>query len=499
MLSLAVAAAMAIPVSAETVKTLPFHIGESTFCFFPNGYMQDASNAFLYRIENNIDGKYGDFFDKVAIFYGPDRFADFQPIAKSTLVPKFIFCDGEYLPVKGISGCFSASTAPEVFLQDCVSYISDNSFKGADEITSLILPVELRYLGTNALGEMKSLKNLYFRSPLPPDCKVEILNDFSEICSIGRPKDFKLQDSYITPFGTVKDMIHPNVFIPKGSQSFYANNQVTYEFRFNTDVNWGMQVAEYEPELMPLLNPSGDKGLEYGSIGNFEAELLKATAATGNVTVPATVTSDSYETGVSLKENPASVKGIGYRAFTGSGAENVEISDGCVYIKDEAFSGSELKSLVIPPSVRFVGYEILSDSPSVESVTVLLPTEGEPPIYNSRAFYGVSPTATLYIDTHSKMVDVKGYPFRWFNRIVDINSGVESIIDDESLCISAKGGVGVIVLDNSSDNEADVCITSVSGILLYNGKVASGTTEISAQPGIYILRQEGITTKLIVK
>lgn len=179
--SIIIGAIFSFTVKGVVVESDIYHIGDAELCFYPNGFIGENGEAHLYRIERNNDGSFGRYHSAVASFYGPDIFqSPVKPLGRNMIVPKFIFADGDYLPVNAIQGAFEASTAHEVYLQDNIVRIDANTFLNAKNIETLTVPGGIDFLGINALAGMDALKTMYFRSPLPPRCEIST-SQLSEI------------------------------------------------------------------------------------------------------------------------------------------------------------------------------------------------------------------------------------------------------------------------------------------------------------------------------
>ncbi len=497
LLALALGSTVFHNANAVVVDSKIYQVGDSKLCFFPNGYIGENGEAHLYGIENNDEGLFGKYFTKTASFFGPDIFSSSTtPLSQNMVIPKFIFAEGEYLPVNAIKGAFNSSTLNEVCLQDNIMRIEALSFHNASNLQTITLPVSLTFLGDRALAGMENLGKVFFRSPLPPACEIST-PQLQEILNIGTDIS-NLPYRFETPFGSNEtigssDFIENIEFqIPKGSYAFYFAHPLFNKF--------SLSLKEYQPEMIPVVNRISDAGFSFANIGNFCVE-VRDLVTTGNKTeIPAEVYSDTFDMGIDMRENSYSVKGIGYKFLANvDNIDEIIIPDGVEYILEEAFKGCSAKTITIGRDVRFIGFNAFSEMRNLESVFWELPDEG-PVVYPESLFTDVPETATLFIDKESSLIDLRTAPFNRFKNIEQIQNGVDDIrLNAYSENISAIGGEGEVIIKNFSDKPLPVTITDLSGVILFRGNVQQGEQIINVPSGFCILRSGEYNVKLIVK
>lgn len=482
----------------ETVSTIPFQVGDAQLCFYPNGYVDGNAEPLLYQIVDNSNHQYGSRYKKVAVFCGRNTFADTDATIDTNLIlPKFIFCDGELLPVAGIDGGFKNATARMIWLQDNVSRLEDFAFEGADNIASLTLPANLTYLGSESLANMESISAIYFRGTLPPDSKIDLTSQFSEIWSMGSSVG-KMPDKYETPFGDSKtlsevdpELGRPKLLVPEGTFSFYTQNPL-----FN---GLSLRISEYKP-LYPQIKATGiPEGMAFVAVGDFRAEIQDYPNAPAEVVLPAEISSFSYKMGYDMTKNPYRLAGIGKDFMSGqNGVEEIVIPEGVEYIKEGAFKGCSARRVSIGKDVRYIAHDVFADMPNLRDVEWTLP-EGGYAYYSNDIFNNVASSATLHINVDSPLFDSRRAPFSNFRNVEGATAGIEVAETGITNLLTAEGVRGMIIVENAGVESIEAVIAGVSGQLLHFGAIAPGRHEISAQSGIYVMKAGSKTIKLIVK
>lgn len=491
---LCLAILMAFCCGAEVLPQGVFDVGEYKFCYSPTGYITSPSEGHLYQIIDD-DSVYevGWYPGKVAMFAGATAFSDADAhIEKNTLVPKFIFCGGQYMPVLGIKGGFQNSTAPEVYLQDCITLIGANSFKGAKNIRSLTLPTSLTTIGSEAFADMPALESLYFRSALPPNVVVNLTQDITEDWGMSDlNKD--VSALYSTPFGRKNTLTKAKFFVPRGSLLFYDMNPL-----FKSGI---FEMEEYDPVVASPLNPEAEPGLEFVKTMNFNLEVSGYSGDSSTLNINSQVKSDDYELGLSTKEWPYNVTGIGYRALSNVSKNMKEISipDEVVYIKDEGFMDCGAESLSVGNGLLYVGSMAFANMKNLKSFTLMPLQEWDDTYmwpYNS--FDGIADGATLYYDPIDPRVDKNKLPFSRFANFVEFDSGVENI---ENACVSSfkayavNGGINIEL----NENTPELCeIFDINGRKVYSAPISTGNSVVAAAPGFYLVIVNDVCKKVIV-
>lgn len=250
--------------NAKVVDDMPFFIGSNELCYYPAGFISD-SEARIYQILDNDNGMYGKFDGKFAKFFGPDEFsANPKPFSHNFALPSYIFSSGNYLPVLAVGTAFKNSPISIINMPDCIVSIEESAFYNASNLEYIFLPISLKYIGAEALVYLGEGKSIYFRSALPPAMEIKLASKFSEIWDIENSDEKELKDSYITPFGTKKDMIEYKIMVPKGSVGFYRLNRVFFD----------IPIEEYEIPMQAPINPVAPEGLRFGKAGNNALEVL---------------------------------------------------------------------------------------------------------------------------------------------------------------------------------------------------------------------------------
>lgn len=179
-------------------------------------------------------------------------------------------------------------------------------------------------------------------------------------------------------------------------------------------------------------------GITYVRISSNSARIVNASDATGNVTIPSTITDDEGNTysvtsiaDNAFKDNtsitsisiPESVMSIGNWAFCGCiGLMAVSISEGVTFVGSNAFAGClGLTSIDLPSSINTIGSAMFSGCSNLERVTVPFIGSNYPfGYYFGSSFYDGSYvasqryqsgnsiyTADYYIPTKLKSVTVR--------------------------------------------------------------------------------------------
>lgn len=473
-------------------KVLPFGtfpIGESDVIFYPGGYSQDFVESNLFAIETVNDPLLERYFNYVATFCGADNFNHSDNVIKTpTLVSRFTTHKGCYVPVLSIGKAFKDATASEVWIQDAITTIEDEAFANAKAISSLVMPMSLSYLGTSSLEGMSGLSSIYFRASLPPACKIEYAHQFPDIWQTGSVCD-NIPASYTTPFGNENQEINCTIFVPRGALSFYLTHPL-----FS-----GLNLEEFEPETAVPHNPEGTCDIMFAKSGNFTLEAITYNGNASTLEIPSSIASDDYELSVSMRENPYTVTGIGYRSFAGKNIVNYTIPSSVVYIKDEAFADSEAETIVIGEGVRFVGARAFAGMKNLNKFTILPSATGEKRFFAIDAFEGINKDAVLICDFSDPSINRMERPFNAFSKMLDIRTSVNFIENTEECKLGVFAADGSISLCNYLDSPVDIIIVNAAGIITYCGAIPGGETIITAPAGVYFVKASSSIKKIIVK
>lgn len=494
----AVAAGLALlppSASAKTVSQASSLINGKEVCYFPTGYLPDSQDVHVYAVSPNEDSLFGPYAGDVATFYGPNLFSNPDNVLhNNTLVPQFIFSQGRYLPVLAVApSAFKDADSHKVFLQDCITRIGASAFEDAGNVEELTLPASLEFIGTRAFLDMENLKSLRFRSPLPPDVEIEITSQFTEIAGMGTGTKLNHQLNYMTPLGRCNElesfMPSRKIYIPRGSWNLYRANPF-FALLY-------MDVEEYDAEMESPRNPDAPEGLSLGKTGYFRLEATGYSGSAATFSFPATVSSDDYDLAVSMRENPYTLNGIGYRAFAENEAlKEIDIDGAIEYIKDEAFKGCKAENVVIGGNVRYVGKDAFGDMPNLKSVTILPSADNARIYYDTGAFHNVPEDAVLYYDPSDARIDITDYPFNSFKHFATVDLGVEDIASAEASACRAFVGNGEIRIIASEPSQC--AVFAIDGRNVFSD-VVEGETSVALPEGLYIVAVPGNSYKLIVK
>lgn len=206
---------VAVSVMAHELPSGIVPVGARQGGFWPSGYLHEGLDPHFYLIENNEDGSFGKYHGEVAVFYGNGDEVGGYPvkISRATAVPQWVCLDGKYLPVMGVERVFERSAAPEVFLHDGIVKIGHRSFAEAEGISQLTLPMSLQSVSTQAFYNMSGLKEIKFRSPLPPTFEMSSANDGGQLLELGGEVPDQIDE---TPFGT--SGVQVKFYVPEGSK-----------------------------------------------------------------------------------------------------------------------------------------------------------------------------------------------------------------------------------------------------------------------------------------
>lgn len=474
-------------------KVLPFgsiSLGMNEVKFYPEGYSPDFVESNVFSIIDADKSQFGPYFNTIATFCGADNLTQSDNvIKKTTLVGRFISHNGRYIPVLAVGEkAFKNAVTSEAWLQDAVIFIDDEAFFNAENITSLTLPMSLAYLGSSSLSGMKALKEIYFRAPLPPVCKVEYASQFSDLIQLGSECD-KLTSFCLTPFGKGESACGATVYVPRGSMSFYLMHPVFA----------GLELEEYDPETEKPNNPQEASGIRWSKSGNFTLEATSYKENATSLEIPSSIAAEDFALTVSMKENPYSVTGIGYRAFANSSTTNFSIPSTVIYIKDEAFAGSEAENIIIGEGVRFVGNRAFADLKNLKTVTLLPSATDEKRIFAPDAFEGICEDAVLECDFTDPTVNRFEAPFNAFSKIVDHRSGVNFLENAYDYKLGVSVVNGKISLCNYSEEPVKVTVVNTAGQNIFDKLIETGETIIPVANGIYIIKTGSTYRKFIVK
>lgn len=386
---------------AKYIEEHPIDVEGTNFYLYPNGILPDGVETPAYNIVTN-NGLYPEAIEKVAVMRGKDPRINNPWLNDNVEVPEFVCLEGEFYRVMGIDGAFSSFKGKSVEIPDAVSYIGDNSFSHAESLEKLVLPASLKLIGENALTDMTGLKDLYFRSVVPPVCRVNINGTVVEVSALEN-SDIEIPAESALLKGT-----ECYVYVPKGSRWAYSMHPC---FK-------GMRLVEYEPEYVGA------------SLAEGQQTGVSSYYCTGNLTLQQLLTYSvfisqfygiGYESGLSLAEHPYRITSI-----RGTGGSDIKVKKIALprYLEmvcDNSLCGFSVEEIVIPASVRYIGQRSFENIKNLKSVALYTPESGEKIIVSKSAFSGSIGEVVLYVDKNTTSIDLTEAPWNKFKEIRDIS------------------------------------------------------------------------------
>jgi hypothetical protein len=184
------------------------------------------------------------------------------------------------------------------------------------------------------------------------------------------------------------------------------------------------------------------------------------------------------------------VTSIGNNAFKDcTGLTNVIIGSSVTTLGNSAFQGcSNLTNIIIPNSVTSLGTNTFSGC----GLTTIYAKRATPPTAGNNCFYNVYNTCTLYVPVGSVDAYKAANEWKKFFTILEEGVGIIPIKNDN---ISVQTFSNAIVIE--AKEQTDVSIYNLMGQKVYQS-VINGNAEIHLNKGIYIVRMNNESTKIIV-
>ncbi|MEX1819626.1 leucine-rich repeat domain-containing protein [Metamycoplasma hominis] len=254
----------------------------------------------------------------------------------------------------------------KVTIPDSVKEIGDSAFLGCRNLKEVILNEGLEKIGAAAFRSTK------IESVTIPSSLKEIgylAFDFSIISHISinsYNKNFKIKDNFFIDKNNKKILAYldkktTKVTIPrsikeigKGAFSGCANLE---ELILNEGLEWiDALVFDFSKISHISVNPN-NKNFEIKDNFFIDKNNKKILAYLDKKTTKVTI--------------PSSIKEIGRRAFSGcTNLEEVSLNEGLEKIGDEAFSNTNIESIIIPDSVKEIGRRAFSSCKNLEEVSL---------------------------------------------------------------------------------------------------------------------------------
>lgn len=487
--------------NATILQTYPFFQDGKKMSFYPNGYIYDLYDSQVYSLCENEDDIFDNLRGAILTKNITNNLSDGSRNNR-IIIPGFIFSEGQFFPVLGIDGAFKNCSVSFIHIPDEVMAIGKHSFENSTNIESLTLPANLKLIEEDAFSGMDSLKELYFRSPLPPSTSIELSPSVHELLTSN--DQFIFLDNYITPFGKSDELRelgkNLTIYIPQGSKSFYEAHPIFKKLRF--------ALAEYTPEMATPLNPSISKGMVLGKTSLHELEVTTYYGDEESLIIPQLINSDDYELGVSMQDFPYYISGIGYRAFdptytnyhTNNNLISISLDGDLKYIKEEAFCNAGIENISISGKIDKIGPRAFANMKSLKSFTIFpIPEDETNWTKFNDIFDGISDEAVLYYSPMDPRIDITKAPFNAFRNFSEINSQISAPFQDQkgiSGCRFSTYPSGMLINSNSSHSYR---IDTFDGKNISMGEIKEGLTDFRIEPGCYIVTVSNCHFKIIIR
>jgi len=214
---------------------------------------------------------------------------------------------------------------------------------------------------------------------------------------------------------------------------------------------------------------------------NAKGVLKKYKGAGGNVVIPAGITS------------------IGYKAFfERKDLADVTIGNGVRSIERAAFGYCQgLRNITIGSSVTSIKQWAFTKCKNLKEIHIQSST---PPSVDSSAFYtspqssGVDKeTCKLYVPLGAKAAYAAAWEWKEFKNIIEEETGVSPVADSSVRAYVSDGGITI-----KPGRPAEVSVYTVSGQKVYQSPIV-GTAEICLNSGVYIVKADNVSQKVVVK
>ena len=220
-----------------------------------------------------------------------------------------------------------------------------------------------------------------------------------------------------------------------------------------------------------------------------------------NITIPNNVTSigdNAFYSCTSLTSItiPNSVTSIGNHAFASSGLTSVIIPNSVTSIGNYAFQDcSRLTSITIGNNVTSIGGSAFSGCSKLVEIYSKNPTP--PSVYGYTGGYSFSnatkKACRLYVPTGSYALYLRSWDF---DNIIETNfdiTAINQINTDNTVIKSVANGIAI-----ETKESTPVSVFNLSGQKVYQS-VVNGNMEIPLNKGIYIVKMNNESEKIIVK
>ena len=338
------------------------------------------------------------------------------------------------------------------------------------------------------------------------------------INGVGNMKDFSFSWGDVHTFETIRErtqsVVINNGVTNIGNVAFAGCRNLT-EITIPNSVTSIGDVAFFASGLTSVVIPNsvtsiGDWAFWYcknltsvtipNSVTSIRAGTFAYCIALTNITIPNSVTSIEYRafynSGLTSIIIPESVTYIGTRAFQNSALTSVTMSEGLTHIGDWAFADCTfLTSVVIPKSVTSIGERAFANCTALSDIYVYWTTPLTPSFSIIRIFTNVDvENVTLHIP-HGTLTAYQNSLFwrRFILRERDAETSV-CIINNDNVQLHATSN-GILI---ETREEVQFAVFSVSGQLLYQSAVF-GSREIALPAGVYVVRVNGESEKVIVR
>lgn len=375
--------------------------------YYPTGVIDLGYTTPTYYLEENTNGKYPTPLNKVAVLYGSTTHSNYIETFENFRIPEFIEVKGEFYPVCGINGPI-LSYDMNWNISDNITYIGDGAVLSDKDLTSITLPSSLKYIGPIFFSQTKSLSKIYFRSFIPPTCKVVVGDKEIELCVNDNEEDDSLDYGEIL-LNEENPYKHKVIYVPKGAKWLYQQHPC---FK-------NKEIREYVPEYSTL---DSKVSTAYGYIGNMEYAVIgKNTRPLEFYDIPSEIEGNGYFWGISQKEHPFYVTVIAGNGFASQECAGVILPNTLRMIGDYAFTNKKIgANLIIPESVEYIGKQAFANISSLNSIVIKTSSEHDI-ICSEDAFESTSDNAILYIDLNQSAIDLSVSPWCKFKEVRDIS------------------------------------------------------------------------------
>jgi len=237
------------------------------------------------------------------------------------------------VPVTGIELCIRTNEVTQIILPDTLRFIGDEAFTGVKNLEEIQLPEGLEYIGARAFKGLKKLKHI----TMPSTVAAVGANAFEGCAALPETLAFEYEEAATEPEWTQ-----------------VAQDKIVYRLYADHAAAWG---AEEKGKLKGKVTiPAEVNGLPVTRIGGFANE-NKLT----QMTLPEGLTEICDEAFIGCKKLktvilPTTLKRIGDRAFKDSAIAQLTLPEGLEEIGTRAFEYcKKLSKLPLPESLWKIG------------------------------------------------------------------------------------------------------------------------------------------------